>query len=110
MAEKRLLWKDYMRFVIPASYLFGYVVTQLPAGRLAEWIGTKYLFAAMQVTSGLLTVFLPALAQAGLEFFLMARIMLGSAQVNHLHFVANDHRADWFHFRVPCFHRCNHSS
>lgn len=104
--EKRIKWKDYMRFVIPSSYVFGYVVTQIPAGRLAEWIGTKYLFASMQVTSALMTAFSPAMAQAGLEFFIMARITLGTAQVNSF-FFKRPSLSDFCFHREPCCHRCN---
>ena len=66
------------------SFFWGYIITQLVGGRLAEKIGTKYLFAALQIMVGIVTVCLPSLANAGIEFFIMGRVMLGLAQVQRL--------------------------
>lgn len=41
------------------------------------------MFAALQVTVGIVTMCLPPLAKAGVEFFIMGRVMLGLAQVNY---------------------------
>lgn len=70
-----------MQSLISGSFFWGYIITQLTGGRLAERIGTKYLFAALQVMVGIVTVCLPVLARAGVEFFIMGRVMLGLAQV-----------------------------
>jgi hypothetical protein len=42
------------------------------------------MFAALQIAVGIVTVCLPALANVGIEFFIMGRVMLGLAQVNNI--------------------------
>lgn len=79
--EGEFLWDERLQSLVTGSFFWGYIVTQLTGGRLAERIGTKYMFASLQITVGIVTVCLPALAKVGVEFFIMGRIMLGLAQV-----------------------------
>ena len=69
-----------MQSLVSGSFFWGYIVTQLFGGRLAERIGFKYLIAAAQTAVGVVTLCLPALARLGVEFFIMGRVMLGLAQ------------------------------
>ncbi|XP_032789939.2 putative inorganic phosphate cotransporter isoform X2 [Daphnia magna] len=78
--EGEFLWDERLQSLVTGSFFWGYIVTQLTGGRLAERIGTKYMFASLQITVGIVTVCLPALAKVGVEFFIMGRIMLGLAQ------------------------------
>lgn len=75
------MWDEKIQSVVAVSFFWGYIVTQLFGGRLAERIGTKFMFAVAQITSGVVTLCLPILARAGTEYFIFGRILLGVAQV-----------------------------
>jgi MFS family permease len=74
------VWDEQLQSLVSGSFFWGYIVTQLFGGRLAERIGSKYLIAATQTAVGVVTLLLPALAHLGVEFFIMGRVMLGLAQ------------------------------
>ena len=79
--EGEFLWDEKTQSLVSVSFFWGYVVTQLIGGRLAERIGSKYLIAGSQTAAGLLTLILPALARTGrTELFIAGRILLGLAQ------------------------------
>ncbi|XP_046640794.1 putative inorganic phosphate cotransporter isoform X1 [Daphnia pulicaria] len=80
VSEGEFEWDERLQSLVSGSFFWGYIITQLTGGRLAERIGTKYLFASLQITVGIVTVCLPFLASVGVEFFIMGRVMLGLAQ------------------------------
>ena len=66
------------------SFFWGYLVTQLIGGRFAEIFGTKYIFGSCQAAAVLITCCLPVLADAGVEFFIVGRVLLGMTQVTQI--------------------------
>ncbi len=79
--DGEFVWDEKIQSLVSVSFFWGYIITQLIGGRIAEKFGTKYMFAGAQMTAGLVTVCLPILARAGTEFFIAGRILLGLAQV-----------------------------
>lgn len=63
------------------SFFFGYIVTLLPGGWIAERIGTKYLFAIAQTLAAVVSFCMPAFARAGVTYFILGRVLLGLSQV-----------------------------
>ena len=79
--EGEFAWDEHSQSLIAGSFFWGYIVTQLFGGRLAERVGTKYIFATAQTAAGLVTVCLPSLARLGVGYFIFGRVLLGLAQV-----------------------------
>lgn len=80
-SDGEFAWDEKIQSLVSVSFFWGYIITQLIGGRIAEKFGTKYMFAGAQMTAGLVTVCLPICARAGTEFFIAGRILLGLAQV-----------------------------
>lgn len=79
--DGEFVWDEKIQSLVSVSFFWGYIITQLIGGRIAEKFGTKYMFAGAQMTAGLVTVCLPLFARAGTEFFIAGRILLGLSQV-----------------------------
>lgn len=79
--DGEFVWDEKSQSLVSVSFFWGYIITQLVGGRIAEWYGTKYMIALAQMTAGIVTVFLPVLARSGIEFFIIGRVLLGLAQV-----------------------------
>lgn len=52
-------WSEEMQGLIFASYYWGYIVTQIPAGILAEKFGGKYVLSIGLLTAAIITVLTP---------------------------------------------------
>ncbi|KAK2713985.1 hypothetical protein QYM36_009765 [Artemia franciscana] len=73
-------WTEPIQALISTSFLWGYVLTNIPGGRLADVIGTKYLFAACQVLVSILTLLIPVAAYGGWEVVIVIRVLMGFCQ------------------------------
>lgn len=60
----------------------GYVLTNVPGGRLAEKIGGKFVYGLGVFFTSLLTVISPFAAYWGLYPFLCIRVLAGLTEVN----------------------------
>ncbi|KZS16615.1 Uncharacterized protein APZ42_017209 [Daphnia magna] len=78
--DGEFVWDEKIQSLVSVSFFWGYIITQLIGGRIAERFGTRYMFAVAQMTAGLVTICLPVLARAGTEYFVAGRILLGLAQ------------------------------
>ena len=58
-------------------FFYGYVVTQLPGGRLAEVLGGKWLFGLGVLVTSVLTVLTPLAARTNFILFLVVRVVEG---------------------------------
>ena len=74
-------WDERMQSLVTGAYYWGYLVTQLPGGRLAEIFGPKHIVAVSLMASALVTFCLPSLARAGVLYLIAGRIVLGITQV-----------------------------
>ncbi|KAJ9591414.1 hypothetical protein L9F63_002020, partial [Diploptera punctata] len=71
-------WSD-MQGVILSSYYYGYIATQLLAGRLSEIFGSKRVLGPGLFISGLMTVLGPVAARTHVGFLIATRIIVGAA-------------------------------
>jgi len=78
--DGEFVWDEQLQSLITTSFYWGYIVTQLLAGVLAQKFGTKYLFAGATATSAVVTVCLPWLAKAGPVYLIIGRVITGAAQ------------------------------
>lgn len=70
-------WSDKQQGVILGMFFYGYVLTQLPGGRLAEVFGGKWLFGVGVLITAVFTLLTPVAAKAGLPFLYAVRIIEG---------------------------------
>ena len=71
-------WTEYDQGVILGMFFYGYVLTQLPGGRLAELFGGKWLFGVGVLVTAVFTLLTPVAAKTRHVYLLYAvRIIEG---------------------------------
>ncbi|KAK2713724.1 hypothetical protein QYM36_009564 [Artemia franciscana] len=73
-------WSEPIQALISTSFLWGYFITNIPGGRLAEIFGTKYLLAISQILASALTMLIPIAASVGWELIIVIRVTMGLVQ------------------------------
>ena len=76
------MWSELTQGVILSSYFGGYMVSQIPSGRLAERLGAVRVLAAGLGTAGLLTMLTPICALWSVHALIAIRFMQGVASVS----------------------------
>lgn len=74
-------WDKDIRSGILASFFYGYLITQIPAGWFADKFGGKRVFGVSMAISGLATVLLPVCARTSVELVYAMRIIVGLGTV-----------------------------
>jgi ACS family sodium-dependent inorganic phosphate cotransporter len=72
-----LLWSEPNQGLVLGSYFWGYLITQVPAGRLAEIYGGKWIFFVAIVINVVCTLLCPLCSKAGFEYLILMRILMG---------------------------------
>ena len=67
---------------ILGSFFYGYLVSQIPGGMLAERFGGKVVFAGFFGLSTVATFLTPIAAQAHIGFLIFVRILAGVGSVS----------------------------
>ncbi|EFA04143.1 sialin [Tribolium castaneum] len=75
----RYNWDEQAKNDILGYFFWGYLITQVPGGRLSEMFGTKIVVGIGLLTSGVLTVLTPVACNLGYYWLLAARFSLGVA-------------------------------
>jgi MFS family permease len=75
------VWSQPIQALISTSFLWGYITTNIPGGRLAEVVGTKYLLTGSMLLTSVLTVLVPPAAYLGWQYVVFIRILMGIALV-----------------------------
>lgn len=70
-------WDKYDQNFLLGSFYVGYVLTELPGGRLAEIIGARRVFGYSMLTASLVTLLTPVAADWSFMAVLVLRILLG---------------------------------
>ena len=76
------VWSELTQGVILSSYFGGYLVSQVPAGRLAERLGAVRVLAVGLAAAGLLTLLTPVCALSGVPALVTIRFLQGAASVS----------------------------
>ena len=66
---------------ILAAFFYGYVLTQIPGGWLAQRIGGKWVFGVGVVMTSVFTLFTPIAALSNVEFLITVRVLEGFFEV-----------------------------
>ncbi|XP_068216855.1 putative inorganic phosphate cotransporter [Palaemon carinicauda] len=78
--EKVFEWNGITQGLILASFNYGYAVTQVMGGRLAEVMGTKYVFGICILTGAIVSFLTPLMAHIHYIALIATRITLGLVQ------------------------------
>lgn len=70
-------WNEELQGVILGSFFYGYIVTQIPAGRLAEKFGAKILLGLGVLVTSVFTLLTPLAARLGVFAFIVVRVLEG---------------------------------
>ncbi|KAK3088523.1 hypothetical protein FSP39_020151 [Pinctada imbricata] len=71
-------WDANLQGIILGSFFYGYIVTQVPGGRLAEKIGGKILYGLGVLVTAILTLATPVVVRTmGVGAFITLRILMG---------------------------------
>jgi MFS family permease len=77
-------WSEVEQSVILSSFFWGYLVFQVPGGRVAEVVGAKRVFGGAVLINGVLSLLLPFLARTHWILLLVTRALQGLAQVRYM--------------------------
>ncbi|KAH6937103.1 hypothetical protein HPB50_025564 [Hyalomma asiaticum] len=77
LQDGTFIWNEYEQGIILGAFFYGYVVTQIPGGRLAERVGAKWLYGVGVLVTALLTLLTPVAASWSIYAFVTLRVMMG---------------------------------
>jgi len=80
LEEGEFGWDEFQQSVILSSFFWGYLLFQVPGGRLAEVWGTKHVFGTSILMNGVLSLLVPWAASAHWTLLLCIRALQGLAQ------------------------------
>jgi len=73
----RFDWDEAQKQLILGSFFWGYVLTELPGGRLAELIGGHRVFGHSMFWASVITLVTPVTAHMGFKAMVILRVLLG---------------------------------
>ncbi|GAB6019540.1 hypothetical protein CHUAL_001114 [Chamberlinius hualienensis] len=77
LTEGDFAWDETTQGIILGSFFWGYIVTQLPGGRIAETFSGKWLFGCGVLCTAIFTLLTPLAAKSGTGYLIAARILEG---------------------------------
>lgn len=79
-------WDAFQQNLILGSFFWGYILTELPGGRLAELIGGHRVFGHSMLWASVITLFTPYAAYLDFKAVVVLRALLGfMLGKSHLH-------------------------
>ncbi|ERL87404.1 hypothetical protein D910_04799 [Dendroctonus ponderosae] len=75
--ETRFNWNPEQYNAVLGSFFWGYVLTELPGGRMAEIVGARKIFGGGMLMASILTILTPAAAYLNYYVILILRAVLG---------------------------------
>lgn len=70
-------WSAYEQNIILGCFFWGYILTELPGGRLAELVGGRRVFGHSMLWASVLTLVTPAAALLDYKVLVAVRVLLG---------------------------------
>lgn len=75
--DERFPWDSYQQNFVLGCFFWGYILTELPGGRLAELIGGRRVFGHSMLWASLLTLLTPLAAHLNYVVLIIVRVVLG---------------------------------
>lgn len=73
-------WDEKTQSIVLGSFFYGYVLTQIPGGRLAEIFGSKRIYGLGVLITSVFTLLTPIAARTNFYFFIIVRILEGMGE------------------------------
>ncbi|CAH0751339.1 unnamed protein product [Diatraea saccharalis] len=70
-------WTAEQQSIILGSFFYGYVLTQVPGGRIAEIFGGKLVYGVGVLLTAIFTILSPIAAYVDFKFFIVVRVLEG---------------------------------
>ncbi|XP_072949103.1 putative inorganic phosphate cotransporter isoform X2 [Epargyreus clarus] len=70
-------WTPEQQSIILGSFFYGYVLTQIPGGRIAEIFGGKLVYGVGVLLTAIFTILSPIAAFVDFKFFIVVRVLEG---------------------------------
>ncbi|KAG8240500.1 hypothetical protein J6590_107271, partial [Homalodisca vitripennis] len=74
------VWSEQTQGVVLSSFFWGYVITQVPGGLLAERMGGKYTLGGAILVPAICSLLTPLAARQGVWYLVGLRIIMGLGQ------------------------------
>lgn len=78
--EGEFEWNEFQQGIILSSFFWGYLLFQIPGGRVAELWGPKAVFGISVLLNGVLSLSLPIVARIHWTLLLVVRALQGLGQ------------------------------
>ncbi|XP_052751162.1 sialin isoform X2 [Galleria mellonella] len=75
--QTRYHWDTKQKNLLLGCFFWGYVLTELPGGRLAEIVGARRVFGYSTLLASVLTLLTPSAAAIGFGWAVAVRVLLG---------------------------------
>lgn len=75
-------WSEYEQNLLLGSFYWGYFLTELPGGRMAEMIGARSVFGYSMLLSSMVTLLTPFAAKINYYCLILCRMFLGFTLVS----------------------------
>lgn len=75
--DEKFPWDSYQQNFVLGCFFWGYILTELPGGRLAELIGGRRVFGHSMLWASLLTLITPLAAHLNYVVLIVVRVVLG---------------------------------
>jgi ACS family sodium-dependent inorganic phosphate cotransporter len=78
----RFTWDEETQGMILSAFYYGYIVTHIPGGWLAQRFGGKFPTVYTITSSSVLTLLTPTVAKIGPRYLIILRFIQGLGEVN----------------------------
>lgn len=78
--DGQFAWDERTQGIVLGSFFYGYVLTQIPGGRLAETLGGKLIYGIGVLLTAIFTLLTPYAAHHSLPVLIIVRIFEGMAE------------------------------
>ncbi|XP_017870351.1 PREDICTED: putative inorganic phosphate cotransporter [Drosophila arizonae] len=79
-AEGEFVWDEATQGLVLGSFFYGYVLTQVPGGRMAELVGGKRIYGYGVLITAIFTLLTPLAAHWNLPLLVLVRVLEGMGE------------------------------
>ncbi|GFX81589.1 hypothetical protein TNCV_4179291 [Trichonephila clavipes] len=78
--DGEFIWSSELQGIILGAFYYGYCISQIPGGRLAEIFSGKWVFGISTLITAFLSLLTPLVTHYGVEYLIAIRALEGLAQ------------------------------